>query len=125
MDIPLELRYTKEHEWIRVDGETATVGITDFAQDALGDIVFVDLPDVGVDAVQAAQLAEIESTKSVSEIYAPVTGTVYETNSSLDESPELVNTDPFGAGWLLKLNPFEQSQLAELLEPSEYRNLTE
>src|SRR2546425_2816016 len=99
MEFPDQLRYTKEHEWVAIDGPRARVGITDFAQDALGDVVFVQLPDVGLEVLAHAACAEVESTKSVSEIYAPVAGTVVEVNTALDDRPELVNEDPYGAGW--------------------------
>ena len=115
-----ELQYTAEHEWILVDGDTATVGITAYAADKLGDVVFVELPDVGSDVASGTVVGEIESTKSVGELFAPVTGTVAETNDAVVDSPELVNSDPFGAGWLIKVN---FSELPPLLSYAEYSAL--
>ena len=100
MEYPEGLRYSKEHEWVRVEGNRAIVGITDYAQDALGDVVYVQLPDAGLEVIANASIAEIESTKSVSEVYAPVTGTVVEVNGTLEDAPEQLNTDPYGAGWI-------------------------
>src|SRR5271155_1553850 len=100
MDVPEELRYTSDHEWARLEDGKVRVGITDFAQDALGDVVFVQLPPVGGTVQQSGELGEIESTKSVSQIYAPVSGTVVEVNKALTEEPERVNTDPYDGGWL-------------------------
>ena len=121
--IPEDLRYTAEHEWVRqpgsVDG-SVRVGITDFAQDALGDIVFVDLPAVGVAMTGGEAVGELESTKSVSEIYAPVSGEVVARNESLDATPELVNSDPYAAGWLFEMVPSEPEQLDALLDPAAY-----
>jgi glycine cleavage system H protein len=126
--IPEELRYTAEHEWVKPDGPTGgspvRVGITHFAQDALGDIVFVQLPDSGT-AVQAGEpLGEVESTKSVSEIYAPLSGTVVASNSRLADEPELINTDPYGEGWLVEIEPTEPEKIGQLLDAGGYRNLT-
>jgi len=103
MNIPDELRYSREHEWVRVNGGTARVGITDFAQDSLGDVVFVQLPDVGLDVMSGASVSEIESTKSVSEVYVPVSGVVAAVNEALNEQPELVNQDPYGEGWMIRM----------------------
>ena len=103
MNIPDDLRYSAEHEWVRVDANLATVGITDFAQDSLGDVVFVQLPDVGTDVIAGASVSEIESTKSVSDIYAPVSGTVAAVNDALTDTPELVNQDPYGGGWMMTI----------------------
>ena len=125
MNIPEELRYSAEHEWVRVDGASATIGITDFAQDSLGDIVFVQLPDVGTDVIAGAGITEIESTKSVSDIYAPVTGTVTAVNEALDDQPELVNQDPYGAGWIMTIECSTPDELAALLDAAAYRALTE
>ena len=101
--IPEDLQYTKDHEWVRREGDTVRVGVTDYAQDALGDIVFVTLPDTGTQVTAGETCGEIESTKSVSELYAPVTGTVVERNDSLDAAPELVNSDPYGDGWMMTI----------------------
>lgn len=120
---PRELRYTAEHEWVRLDGARARVGITDFAQQALGDIVFVSLPGVG-DAVEAGvSCGEIESTKSVSDLYAPVAGEVLAVNEALEGSPELVNTDPFGEGWMFEV-AVADVEGAVLLTAAEYEALT-
>jgi glycine cleavage system H protein len=124
--IPEDLRYTEKHEWISVPEGAAPVrvGITDFAQDALGDIVYVDLPDEGT-AVEAGQpFGEVESTKSASEIYAPVSGTVVARNDQLRDSPELVNSDPYGAGWLIVLRPADAESIDELLDADAYGTLT-
>lgn len=123
--IPDGLRYTAEHEWVAPGAPTVKVGITHFAQDALGDIVFVQLPEPGT-AVQAGQsLGEVESTKSVSEIYAPVAGTVVASNGRLGDEPELLNTDPYGDGWLVEIEPDPSTNLDELLDAGGYRQLTE
>ena len=101
--IPEDLQYTKDHEWVRREGDTVRVGVTDYAQDALGDIVFVTLPDTGTQVTAGETCGEIESTKSVSELYAPVSGTVVERNDALDAAPELVNSDPYGDGWMMTI----------------------
>jgi glycine cleavage system H protein len=116
-----DLHYTAEHEWILVEGAVATVGITAYAADKLGDIVFVELPKVGSAVKEGAIVGEIESTKSVGELFAPVTGTVVEANEAVSASPELVNSDPFGAGWLIKV---EFAELPELLTLEQYTALT-
>ncbi|MDJ0322901.1 glycine cleavage system protein GcvH [Cryobacterium sp. PH31-AA6] len=115
-----ELQYTAEHEWVLVDGDTALVGITGYAADKLGDVVFVELPAVGSTVAAGTVVGEIESTKSVGELFAPVNGTVTETNDAVVDSPELVNSDPFGAGWLLKVT---FTELPALLSYSEYSAL--
>ena len=125
MNIPEGLRYSREHEWVRLDGDTARIGITDFAQDSLGDVVFVQLPDVGLDVVAGASVSEIESTKSVSDIYAPVTGVVLEVNEALAEHPELVNQDPYGEGWMFEVRSAEPSEIDALLDAAGYRQLVE
>jgi len=124
--IPEDLRYTAEHEWVASDGSgPVRVGITHFAQDALGDIVYVQLPDEG-SAVEAGQpLGEVESTKSVSEIYAPVSGTVTARNDALSDAPETVNSDPYGNGWLVEIRPDDPAALDALLTASAYQELTE
>ncbi|MCX7521903.1 glycine cleavage system protein GcvH [Microbacterium sp. STN6] len=113
-----ELKYTEEHEWVRVDGDTVTVGITAYAADKLGDIVFVDLPEVGSEAAAGRVIAEIESTKSVGELYAPAAGTVAEANDRLGNEPELINKDPLGEGWLVRLTL--TGDLPELLSAEQY-----
>lgn len=121
MNIPEDRLYTAAHEWI-VSGDDGvlTVGISDFAQDALGDIVYVDLPDVGSDVTAGETLAEVESTKSVGEVYSPVSGKVVAVNTSLDDHPELVNSDPYGAGWIVKLTPSEEADLSVLIDSQAY-----
>jgi len=119
-ELPSDRRYTDQHEWARQEGRRVTVGITDFAQDQLGDIVFVGLPAAGTDVQAGAPLGEVESTKSVSDIYSPVTGTVVEANGDLDDSPELVNSDPYGKGWLVIIEPAEDGALEGLMSAEDY-----
>ena len=121
---PDDLKYTSEHEWVREPGEhdgAVRIGITHYAQDALGDIVYVSLPDVGATVTAGETCGELESTKSVSDIYAPVTGEVVATNPALDSTPELVNNDAYGAGWLFEVVPSERSQLDDLMDASTYQ----
>jgi glycine cleavage system H protein len=125
MNFPEELRYSKEHEWVRVDGARGIIGITDYAQDALGDVVYVQLPDVGLEVIAGSSIAEIESTKSVSEVYAPVTGTVVEVNASLDDEPEQLNSDPYGAGWIFVVDLAEPAQVDALMDAAAYQKLLE
>src|SRR3954471_14476606 len=125
MNIPEDLRYSREHEWVRVTGSVARIGITDFAQDSLGDVVFVQLPDVGLDAVAGASISEIESTKSVSDVYVPLTGVVSAVNDALGDQPELVNQDPYGTGWMFELEVGDASEVEALLDAAAYRALTE
>jgi glycine cleavage system H protein len=125
MEFPEDLRYSEEHEWVRVDGPRATVGITDYAQDALGDVVYVDLPEVGKSVTRAASCAEVESTKSVSDIYAPVSGTVVAMNDALASTPERLNEDPYGEGWLFTIEMSDTADLDALLDASAYRQLVE
>jgi glycine cleavage system H protein len=123
--IPEDLRYTEAHEWVRKTGEsTVRVGITDFAQESLGDIVFVQLPQVGDQAAPGEPIGEIESTKSVSDLYAPVPGTVAARNEKLDEQPELVNTSPYGDGWMVEITLADPSALDDLLDAAAYEELT-
>jgi len=123
MDITEDLRYSREHEWVRLDGRVARIGITDFAQDSLGDVVFVQLPDVGLDAVAGASVSEIESTKSVSDVYVPLTGVVSAVNVALGDQPELVNQDPYGAGWMFELQVSDPGELDALLDAAAYRKI--
>jgi glycine cleavage system H protein len=123
---PDDLKYTAEHEWVRTPGESAgsvRVGITDYAQDALGDIVYVQLPEVGEAVTAGAAVGELESTKSVSDVYSPVTGEVVARNDSLDATPELVNTDPYGAGWLFEVAVSDDAATSELLDAAAYEQL--
>lgn len=123
MAVPNDRRYTAEHEWVLVDGDTATVGITEYAAEKLGDVVFVDLPAVGSDASEGSVVGEIESTKSVGELFAPVTGEVVASNEAVVASPELVNSDPFGDGWLIKVRVADASRIEDLLDASAYAAL--
>ena len=125
MTNPAELRYTAEHEWVSVEGSTASVGITDYAQRALGDVVYVSVPAPGTRVTAGEPCGEVESTKSVSDIYAPVTGEVTEVNSDVDEDPGLVNSDPYGAGWLMKVQlDADEGEPTGLLTADEYAELT-
>jgi glycine cleavage system H protein len=125
MDVPEDLRYTAEHEWARRDGDSLTIGITDFAQDALGDVVYVTLPEVGAEIGAGAACGEVESTKSVSDIYAPVAGVVREVNTELESTPELVNQDPYGEGWMFRVEPQDANAFDGLIDAAAYRALTE
>ena len=125
MNVPEQLRYSTDHEWLSRDGSRARVGITDYAQDALGDVVFVQLPNVG-DAVSAGDtFGEVESTKSVSDIYAPVSGTVVAVNDALTDAPQLVNEDPYGEGWICEIEISDESQFDGLLDAAGYVELVE
>ena len=123
MDIPADLRYSKEHEWVRVDGDLATVGITDYAQDQLGDIVYLDLPAAGAAVVQHGRMGEIESVKAVSDLLSPVSGEVVEVNQEAVDSPELVNQEPYGRGWLLRVRLRDPGELEALLSSQAYDEL--
>jgi glycine cleavage system H protein len=125
MEFPEQLRYTKDHEWVAADGKRARVGITDYAQDALGDIVFVQPPEVGRTVAAMTACAEVESTKSVSDIYAPVTGKVVEVNASLADAPELLNQSPYGDGWIFVIEMSDPSEVQGLLDAGAYRRLVE
>ena len=118
--VPTDLRYTKEHEWVRLDGDLATVGITAYAAEQLGDVVFVELPDVGRKLEQFGAFGVVESVKAVSDLFAPVSGEVTEANPSLAGQPELVNSEPYGAGWMVKVRLADTSQVDELLDPAAY-----
>jgi len=125
MDVPEDLRYSTDHEWARRVDDRIRVGITDFAQDALGDVVFVDLPTAGKVVEAGGMLGEVESTKSVSEIYAPVAGEVVSVNSALADSPERLNADPYGDGWICEMVPSDPASVDGLLDSSGYRQLTD
>lgn len=124
MQVPGDLRYTAEHEWARLSDGAVRVGITDYAQDALGDVVFVQLPEVGRHVDSGVPLGEVESTKSVSEIYAPVAGEVLSVNSELENNPELLNADPYGGGWICEIRPDEEEAVGRLLDAAGYAELT-
>jgi len=117
---PTDLKYTKEHEWVRIEGDAGTVGITDYAQDQLGDIVFVEMPAVGTKIAYLEKFGEIESVKAVSELYSPVTGEVVEVNVALADSPEKVNDSPYGDGWMLRVRLNEPEELKKLLSAADY-----
>jgi glycine cleavage system H protein len=125
MDVPENLKYSNDHEWALVDGSRVRIGITDYAQDALGDVVFVDLPAVGTEVVVGGTIGEVESTKSVSEIFAPVAGTVVAVNEGASDSPERLNADPYGDGWLCEIEIKDPGALDSLLDAAAYRGLTE
>lgn len=122
MNVPDDLQYTKDHEWVRIDGSSARVGITDYAQDALGDIVYVQLPQVGASIAAGQSFGEIESTKSVNDVYAPFAATVLEVNAALGDAPETVNKDPYGAGWICVLDA-SGLDASSLMSAEEYRRL--
>jgi glycine cleavage system H protein len=126
MDYPDQLRYTREHEWAAEEGEDSVrVGITDFAQDALGDVVYVDLPEEGTEVRAGEAFGEVESTKSVSDIFSPVTGRVVERNAALSETPELVNQDPYGEGWMVVIEMADRGELEGLMDSDAYRQMAE
>ncbi|MBI5102026.1 MAG: glycine cleavage system protein GcvH [Nitrospirae bacterium] len=122
---PEDIRYHKEHTWIRVSGKKGTVGITDYAQDALGDIVYIDLPEVDLPAEANAEISEIESTKSTSAVISPVTGKVVKVNEDLSESPEVINEDPYGKGWIAVIELENPSEVDDLMDASEYEKYIE
>src|SRR6266536_2312434 len=125
MEFPEELKYTEQHEWARVEGGLVRIGITDFAQDALGDVVYVDVPEVGTEVQSGEPFGEVESTKSVSDVYAPVSGRVIERNVQLADRPQLVNDSPYGDGWMIAIEPSDASELERLLDAGGYRGFTE
>ncbi len=125
MSVPEHLLYTSDHEWVSVDGTRARIGITDYAQGELGDVVFVDLPRVGSEVSAGASLGEVESSKSVSDLYAPVTGTVVAVNEALSGQPDALNTDPYGSGWICEIEMSDVVQTGSLLAPATYRGLIE
>ena len=122
MSVPEELQYTRSHEWVRTEGDTATIGITDYAQDELGDIVFIELPEVGATFDAGDSFGTVESVKAVSDLYTPVGGEVVEVNDALDDSPEKINEDPFGEGWIIKLRVSDEG---DLLSASDYEQFLE
>ena len=120
---PEDLKYTDEHEWARIEGDRAVVGITHYAQDALGDIVYVDLPPVGTTVTAGETFGEVESTKSVSDIYSPLSGTIAERNEQLDKSPEIINSDPYGQGWLVAVELSDPAEADRLMDAGAYREM--
>jgi glycine cleavage system H protein len=125
MNYPDDLRYSSDHEWVRREGDKVRVGITDYAQDALGDVVFVDVPEVGITVEAGQSFSEVESTKSVSDIFAPVAGVIVEVNSDLDDAPERLNDDPYGEGWICVIEPTDGAQVDALMDAEAYRALVE
>ncbi len=125
MNIPEGMKYTKEHEWIKVEGNVATIGITEYAQGELGDIVFVELPQVGAKLTQMQAFGTIEAVKAVSELFAPVSGTVKEINTNLEKDSSVINKDPYGAGWMIKVENFPAAEITALLDAAAYRKLLE
>ena len=123
MDTPSDLRYTSDHEWVRIEGDIATIGITDYAQDALGDVVFVQLPSLGSTVKAAASISEVESTKSVSDIYAPLSGEVIEVNDALEADPSVLNSDAYGKGWIFRVRISDSLEIEALLSASDYEAL--
>src|SRR5205809_1993493 len=125
MEFPKDVRYTKQHEWARVEGNRIRIGITDYAQDALGDVVYVDTPEMGTEVKAGEPFGEVESTKSVSDVYSPVSGTVVDVNVQLGDTPALVNQDPYGKGWMIVVEPSDPSAVESLLDADAYRSFTE
>jgi glycine cleavage system H protein len=125
MDYPEHLKYTNEHEWAMAEGDRVRVGITDFAQDALGDVVYVDVPEEGTEVQAGRAFGEVESTKSVSDLFTPVTGRVAERNARLADTPELINQDPYGEGWIIVVEMTDRSELEGLMDAQAYRRLVE
>ncbi len=123
MNIPSELKYTKDHEWIKIDGDVATVGITDFAQGELGDIVYVEVETVGEELEQEEVFGTVEAVKTVSDLFLPLTGEIIEFNENLESDPELVNNDPYGAGWMVKIKISDASQVESLLSADDYKEI--
>ncbi|MCY3823782.1 MAG: glycine cleavage system protein GcvH [Nitrospinae bacterium] len=125
MELPSGLKYSREHEWVRVEGNIAVIGITDFAQSELGDVVYVELPEVGTEVEANNTFGVVESVKAVSDLFAPVTGVVLEANTTLEDQPELVNSEPYEDGWMIRVEMKDESELNDLLEADSYRAYTE
>ena len=123
MKVLANLKYTKEHEWVKIDGTTATIGITDFAQGELGDIVFIELPEIGLDVKQMGKFGTIEAVKAVSDMYSPVSGKIVQVNPALDSDPMVVNKDPYGDGWMVKIQVSNPTELNNLLDAKAYESL--
>lgn len=124
MTVPADLRYSEEHEWVKVEGDKVRIGITDFAQAELGDIVFVELPEVGTEIVANEPFGSVESVKTVSELYAPISGKVVEVNEELEDSPELVNESPYDKAWMVVVEPADPSEIENLMTADEYKKMT-
>jgi glycine cleavage system H protein len=122
-NLPVDLKYTPEHEWVRSQGDLAVVGLTDYAQKQLGDVTYVELPPLGKNVAQMGELAVVESVKAASDVYSPLAGAVAQVNQTLEDQPQLINQDPYGAGWLVKLTGFDSGQLANLLDVAQYQAL--
>lgn len=125
MDFPKDLKYTKEHEWIKVEGNMATIGITDYAQDSLGDVVYVELPQEGATVTKHEAFGVVESVKAVSDLYSPVSGSVSEVNDAIIDSPEAINEDPYGDAWMIKVDVSNKSELSDLLSAEDYQKFVE
>jgi glycine cleavage system H protein len=125
MSVPEDLRYSSDHEWARVEDGLVRIGITDYAQDALGDVVFVQVPSIGTDVKAGDRFSEVESTKSVSDIYAPISGTIVEVNADLADEPQRINDDPYGDGWICVIRPADASEVEELLDAAAYQALVD
>jgi glycine cleavage system H protein len=125
MEFPQELKYSKEHEWLKIDGNTVTIGITDYAQDSLGDVVYVELPQEGTAMVKGETFGVIESVKAVSDLYSPVSGNIVEVNDSIIDNPDVVNEEPYGDAWMLKVELSSAEELDELLSPEDYKQYVE
>lgn len=123
MNIPQELKYTKDHEWVKIDGDVATVGVTDFAQGELGDIVYVEVETLGETLEREEVFGTVEAVKTVSDLFLPLAGEILEFNESLENSPEKVNSDPYGEGWMIKVKISDKTQISDLLSPEEYKDL--
>lgn len=123
MNIPEELKYTEEHEWVKIDGNTATIGITDFAQGELGDIVYIDIDSIGNELDGNEIFGTVEAVKTVSDLFMPIKGTVLEINSSIESTPEIINEDPYGKGWIIKIEISEDQDISNLLSAEEYKNM--
>ena len=122
MNVPKDLKYTDEHEWVAVDGDIATIGVTDYAQGELGDLVFVELPEVGDDVTMGESFGTVEAVKAVSDLFAPLSGSVVEVNEMLTDDPEIVNKDPYGDGWMIKIKMSDADELSNLLDPDAYKD---
>ncbi len=125
MNIPEKLKYTKEHEWVKIEGNIATIGITDFAQDQLGDVVFIELPNIGDEFDQMQTFGTIEAVKAVSDMYLPLSGKITEVNADLDDNPMVINSDPFGQGWMVKIEIKKTAEIELLLSPEDYKKILE